>query len=209
MVRYRRNLVPSGTFFFTVVVSDRRSSVLVDNIDELRASFRAARERKPFTVEAIVILPDHLHAILTLPPDDSDFAGRWRAIKATFTRLVVAGGAPTSRDYRGRYDLWQRRFWEHPRRGRFRTVRRLHSLQSSEARASVGACKLEVFILASLCSRGRTARRLGWQPLYDRRQFRRASGFGWLHSASDWSLIPAFRCAPCGLRLTPARRRAP
>ena len=113
MVQYRRNLVPGGTFFFTVTLADRRSSVLVDHIGLLRAAFRSARDRKPFAVDAIVILPDHLHAILTLPPGDSDFPGRWRAIKSAFARNVRATGMAVSRDSRGEYLLWQRRFWEH------------------------------------------------------------------------------------------------
>jgi REP element-mobilizing transposase RayT len=73
MVRYRRNFVPGGTFFFTVTLADRRSSVLVDHVGLLRTAFRNARERKFFTVDAIVILPDHLHAILSLPPGDPIF----------------------------------------------------------------------------------------------------------------------------------------
>jgi putative transposase len=113
MVQYRRNLVPGGTFFFTVTLADRRSSVLVDHIGLLRAAFRSARDRKPFAVDAIVILPDHLYAILTLPPGDSDFPGRWRAIKSAFARNVRATGMAVSRDSRGEYLLWQRRFWEH------------------------------------------------------------------------------------------------
>ena len=65
MVRYRRNFVPGGTFFFTVTLADRRSSALVDHVDALRAAFRAGRRERPFTVGAIVILPEHLHAIFT------------------------------------------------------------------------------------------------------------------------------------------------
>jgi putative transposase len=79
MVRYRRNLVPGGTFFFTVALADRRPSALVDHVGLLRAAFRQARNRYPFVIEAIVILPDHSHAILTLPPGDADFPGRWKA----------------------------------------------------------------------------------------------------------------------------------
>jgi putative transposase len=105
MVHYRRNLVPGGTFFFTVTLSDRQSTALVDHIALLRAAFRRARRRKPFAVDAIVIMPDHLHAILTLPPDDWDFPGRWKAIKAAFTRSVVATGAPISANARGEFDL--------------------------------------------------------------------------------------------------------
>jgi putative transposase len=113
MVQYRRNHVPGGTFFFTVTLADRRSSALVDYIGLLRNAFRQVRDRKPFAVDAIVVLPDHLHAILTLPSGDPDFPGRWKAIKAAFTRSVVAIGVSIPRNRRGEYALWQRRFWEH------------------------------------------------------------------------------------------------
>jgi len=113
MVRYRRNFVPGGTFFFTVTLADRRSSLLIDQVGLLRAAFRKARDQKPFTIDAIVILPDHLHAILTLPENDADFPGRWKAIKAAFTRGVAATGTSIPRDHRGGYLLWQSRFWEH------------------------------------------------------------------------------------------------
>lgn len=113
MVRYRRNCVPGGTYFFTVTLADRTSSVLIDHINVLRAAFRIARQERPFTIDAIVILPDHLHSIWTLPPDDADFSGRWRRIKASFTHRLAAAGVPVERHRNGDYALWQRRFWEH------------------------------------------------------------------------------------------------
>src|SRR5690242_15100633 len=113
MVRYRRNLICGGTFFFTVTLADRRSSVLVDQIASLRAAFRLTRRERPFAIDAIVVLPDHLHTIMTLPPEDADFSGRWRRIKALFTHSVAQRGMPISRNPRGEFDLWQRRFWEH------------------------------------------------------------------------------------------------
>jgi putative transposase len=113
MVAYRRNLVPGGTFFFTVVLEDRRSTLLIDRIASLRLAFRVARGEQPFKIDAIVILPDHLHTIMALPEGDSDFSGRWRRIKSAFSRRVVAEGVPAKRNRRGEYALWQRRFWEH------------------------------------------------------------------------------------------------
>jgi putative transposase len=113
MVRYRRNFLSGGTFFFTVTVRDRRSRILVEHIASLRQAFRATRAEYPFVIDAIVILPDHLHAVLTLPEGDSDFSGRWRRIKGLFTREAVRRGAACERDRRGEYTLWQRRFWEH------------------------------------------------------------------------------------------------
>lgn len=113
MVNYRRMRAPGATYFFTVTLRDRRSDVLVVHGDTLREVFRHVRNERPFVVEAIVVLPDHLHAVWRLPPDDADYSGRWRAIKARFTRELVCGGVPLVRDRRGEYRFWQRRFWEH------------------------------------------------------------------------------------------------
>jgi len=113
MVHYRRNLIPGGTFFFTVTLADRRSSALVDHVGILRAAFRNTRSLKPFAIDAVVILPDHLHAILTLPDGDADFPGRWKSIKAGFTRGVAASGFSVPRNRYSEYRLWQSRFWEH------------------------------------------------------------------------------------------------
>jgi len=112
LVRYRRNLVPGGTYFFTLTVADRRSTVLSDNIADLRTAFRIARHERPFAIDAIVILPEHLHVVMTLPPDDADYSARWRKIKGLFSRRVAKrfGLQPNAR---GEYTLWQRRFWEH------------------------------------------------------------------------------------------------
>ena len=76
MTNYRRSFLPGGTYFFTVNLENRRSHHLTENIGHLREAFRAVRTRHPFAVEAIVILPDHLHAIWRLPEDDADFATR-------------------------------------------------------------------------------------------------------------------------------------
>jgi putative transposase len=113
MVRYRRNFVAGGTYFFTLTLTDRRSSALVDHIGTLRAAFRRARHERPFVIDAIVVLPDHLHAVLTLPPDDVDYPGRWRLIKTLFSNRVLAVRGPQTRHRSGELALWQRRFWEH------------------------------------------------------------------------------------------------
>jgi len=113
MVRYRRNLIGGGTFFFTIAVIDRRSRILTDHIAHLREAFREARHRRPFSIDAIVVLPEHLHIVMTLPPDDANFSARWGHIKGLFTRRVIAKGATIERDRKGEYGLWQKRFWEH------------------------------------------------------------------------------------------------
>ena len=87
--------------------------MLIDRIDALRNAFSATRDERPFTIDAIVILPEHLHAIMTLPDGDGDFSGRWRRIKGQFTRQLIAAGVSVERNARGEYALWQSRFWEH------------------------------------------------------------------------------------------------
>jgi putative transposase len=113
MVRYRRNYVGGGTYFLTVTLADRRSSALTEHISALRAAFRLARDQRPFSVDAIVVLPDHMHTILTLPTDDADFSDRLRRIKGHFTRQVKTAGVTVDVRSNGEYVLWQRRFWEH------------------------------------------------------------------------------------------------
>jgi putative transposase len=113
MVRYRRNFVAGGTYFFTATLVDRRSSVLIDHVDALRAAFRTTRRAHPFTIDAIVVLPDHLHIVMTLPEGDADFPNRWQLIKRRFSTAVAATGIPTAQHRNGEHALWQRRFWEH------------------------------------------------------------------------------------------------
>jgi putative transposase len=105
--------VPGGSFFFTVTVTDRRSSVLVDCVGALREAIRKTRHERPFAIEAIVILPDHFHTIMSLPQDDADFSGRLRRIKSLFTHRLVTNGVAIEQNQRGEYSLWQSRFWEH------------------------------------------------------------------------------------------------
>ncbi len=113
MVLYRRNRVSGGTYFFTAALADRSSTRLISHIGILRKAFRRVRAERPFDIDAVVILPDHLHAIFTLPERDSDYSGRLRGIKAAFTHGLRKGGLELpSRDKTG-YLLWQRRFWEH------------------------------------------------------------------------------------------------
>jgi putative transposase len=137
MTGYRRNFVQGGSFFFTVNLADRRRRLLVDHIDLLRRAFREVHERHPFTIEAMVVLPDHLHAIWTLPEGDRDFSARWRLIKATFSRRLPPGEQiSASRAAKGERGIWQRRVLgtHDTRRRRFLAACRVHSFQSDEAR---------------------------------------------------------------------------
>ncbi|TBW32286.1 transposase [Siculibacillus lacustris] len=114
MPNYRRLRIPGGCWFFTVALQDRRSGLLVERIADLRAAVAVAHRRQPFQIDAMVVLPDHLHAVWTLPDGDSDFSERWRRIKAEFTSALVAAGIAVPKGRRpGERALWQRRFWEH------------------------------------------------------------------------------------------------
>ncbi|MDT4828695.1 REP-associated tyrosine transposase [compost metagenome] len=114
MTAYRRDHTPGATWFFTLNLADRQSHLLIDRIDLLRASFRTCMERHPWRIDAIVILPDHLHALCTLPAGDADYALRWRKIKSGFSRALPARESlSASRRCKGERGIWQRRFWEH------------------------------------------------------------------------------------------------
>ena len=113
MVRYRRNFVDGGTYFFTATLVDRTSDALVRHVDALRSAFRQTRQAHPFAIGAVVVLPDHLHIVMTLPAGDADFPDRRRLIKRRFTTAVMAAGAPVRRHRNGDLALWQRRFQEH------------------------------------------------------------------------------------------------
>jgi putative transposase len=114
MSRYRRLFIPGGTWFFTVALADRSADLLVRHIEALRRAYRAARTKRPFETVAICVLPDHLHAIWSLPEGDTDFPGRWSAIKAGFSRaLPAAPSRSASKAARREKGVWQRRYWEH------------------------------------------------------------------------------------------------
>jgi putative transposase len=114
VTNYRRNFILGGCQFFTTNLAERKSRLLTDQIDRLRAAFRYVRNRHPFTIDAIVVLPDHLHAIWSLPDGDADFATRWRLIKAAFSRALPKGERISpSRLRKDERRIWQRRYWEH------------------------------------------------------------------------------------------------
>jgi len=114
MANYRRDRTPGGTWFFTVTLANRKSDLLTKEIDCLRESVRNVRHDWPFHIDAWVVLPDHIHAVWTLPEGDRDFSTRWRLIKSCFSRgLPRMEKVSASRLRKGERGIWQRRFWEH------------------------------------------------------------------------------------------------
>ena len=115
----RRYRVPGGTYFFTVVTHRRRRFLTGELARRcLREAIDTVRAKRPFEMPAMILLPEHLHAIWELPRGDADYSVRWKRIKEEFTIAWLAGGgteAPlsASRGKRKERGVWQRRFWEH------------------------------------------------------------------------------------------------
>jgi putative transposase len=114
MSRYRRVKIDSGVFFFTVVLADRSSAILIQHVERLRRIYGMVQQRYPFETVAICVLPDHIHAVWSLPEGDADYPLRWSLIKSGFTRGLKAEAvrSPSKLAKRER-GIWQRRYWEH------------------------------------------------------------------------------------------------
>lgn len=114
MPRYRRLYIPGGTYFFTVALADRSATTLVDEINLLRSVYASVNAQHPILCRAMVVLPEHIHAVWTLPEGDSDFSTRWRKIKSLFSNFCKATApVSASKAKKGEKGIWQRRFWEH------------------------------------------------------------------------------------------------
>jgi len=89
---------------------------LDESVDVLHNAFRTVRQSRPFEIDAIVVNPDHLHCIWTLPPDDADFSTRWRLIKTCFPKHfpdTLRRTPDAARLKKGEKAIWQHRYWEH------------------------------------------------------------------------------------------------
>ena len=115
MPNYRRAWHPGGTYFFTVNLLERSGNdLLIKHIDALRAAIRAVRRSHPFEIHGWVVLPDHIHCVIELPPGDADFATRWRLIKGRFSKAIPQTEHRSQvRVRRGERAIWQRRNCEH------------------------------------------------------------------------------------------------
>ena len=130
MSEYRRYKQSNGCYFFTVV-TDKRNHILVseDSRQYLRDAFQTIRKKYPFKIDGVVLLPNHIHTIWSLPEDDSNFSLRWNLIKNRFTKLYLnsrrvgskhcdphrnaTNSLSHSRIKKREQGIWQRRFWEH------------------------------------------------------------------------------------------------
>jgi putative transposase len=119
MPDYRRAWHPGGTYFFTVNLLQRKGNdLLTRHIELLRAVVKSVRQRHPFRIHGWVVLPEHLHCVIELPPGDADFDTRWRLIKMGFSKALPRTERISAvRTRRGERGIWQRRYWEHLIRG--------------------------------------------------------------------------------------------
>jgi putative transposase len=119
MPEYRRIKVKGGTYFFTVVTFGRQPILTNDHVrTALREGIQEVRQSLSFTIEALVLLPDHLHTIWTLPENDDNFAARWAIIKRIVSKRCgpidgIARSFSDSQSKRSEERIWQRRFWDH------------------------------------------------------------------------------------------------
>ena len=114
MPNYRRVRAPGHAYFFTLTLAERGGTLLTDRVDLLRRAYADTISERPVRCPAMVVMPDHLHAVWTLPEGDSDYATRWMVIKARFTHgLDIRPPRTRSQASKRERGIWQRRYWEH------------------------------------------------------------------------------------------------
>lgn len=140
MSHYRRSRQAGGSFFFTVVTYRRRPILCEEPVRlALREAIKEIQSKRPFTIEAWVLLPDHLHCLWTLPPDDADFSRRWGMIKRLVSiRCGEAYGCDglltASKRKHRESTIWQRRYWEHEIRDKTDFARHLDYIHYNPTR---------------------------------------------------------------------------
>ncbi len=166
MPDYRRYRIPGGTYFFTINLLERRSDLLIRHIEALRDAVRRTRADRPFHIDAWVVMPDHLHCVLTLPPGDDDFSNRIKAIKIRFVRsLAPVEGAPrrACRARGTRHLAAALLGTRHPQRRGLCPASRLRPLQPGQARPRRDGGRLAVLYVPPLGGGGGLSGRLGWR----------------------------------------------
>ena len=113
-MQYRRHYQQGASYFFTINLADRSSDLLIKQIETLRYAFKTVKQKHPFHIDAIVILPDHLHMLCTMPDNDANFSIRIKLIKYYFSyHIAKTEYLSNSRRKKEERDIRQRRFWEH------------------------------------------------------------------------------------------------
>ena len=166
MPDYRRYRVPGGTYFFTINLLERRADLLVRHIEPLREAVKCTRADRPFHIDAWVVLPDHMHCVITLPPGDDDFANRIKAMKIRFVQaLPPTEGRSSIRRAKGEPGIWQRRFLGacYSGRGTLCAPFGLRALQPGQTWLCIDGCALAPFDISSVGEGRCLSTRLGWR----------------------------------------------
>jgi putative transposase len=146
MPEYRRGYEPGGRFFFTLVTAHRRPIFLNPTAREcLREAMLLVQSQRPFEIEAMVLLAEHLHCLWRLPEDDSDFSVRWACIKKAFTQRWLAAGGEEESKSKSRKDhrecgIWQRRFWEHTIRDERDWIAHMNYIHYNPVKHGLASC---------------------------------------------------------------------
>ena len=112
-MQYRRTDIKGACYFFTINLADRKSNLLIDKVFELREVINRVKKKHPFKLDALVIMPEHFHMIITLPENDNDYSKRIMLIKSGFSRtLPKSERLNPSRIKKRERGIWQRRYWE-------------------------------------------------------------------------------------------------
>ncbi|MGB5969561.1 MAG: transposase [Spirulinaceae cyanobacterium] len=149
MPKYRRAYLPGGTFFLTLVTYQRTPLFSQpENIQLLRAALAKTRSEKPFEIIGVVVLPDHLHFLWTLPPGDIAYSNRVSRLKVLFTRSLrgkkyFPQNVSASRRKQRESDVWQRRFWEHLIRDELDLERHLDYIHYNPVKHGLASCPHE------------------------------------------------------------------
>ncbi|WP_419420559.1 REP-associated tyrosine transposase [Legionella sp. D16C41] len=113
-MQYRRVFLAGATYFFTVNLANRTNDILIKEINLLSNVIQITKTKYPFKILAYVILPNHLHLIMSLPENDSNYSLRLRMIKSLFSKEFPCLEPITpARQKKRERGIWQRRFWEH------------------------------------------------------------------------------------------------
>ncbi len=146
MPEYRRANIPGSSVFITIVTHKRAKIFLIpENINKLRQACSIIMTEKPFTIDAAVILPEHIHFLWTLPPNDRDYSYRVGRMKVLFTRALrgvnnLPDNVCESRRKHRESDVWQRRFYEHTIRDEFDFCKHLDYLHFNPVKHGLVKC---------------------------------------------------------------------
>ena len=146
MPQYRRTHLEGGSFFFTLVTHNRAGFLCSDDARPLlHRVMRECFARWPTQMDAIVLLPNHLHTLWTLPAGDSDYSVRWAWLKKEFTKTWLATGqaegpVTNGRRHDGRRGVWQPKFWEHTIRDELDLQRHLDYIHYNPVKHGLVSC---------------------------------------------------------------------